>query len=168
MAFFKNDNNRHQRLDWNILQNGWINLYWREELLTKDIQWFQQENFKVVEIDCVRWTTKEHIHEDLKQHLDFPDYYGKNLDAFNDCLYSIDIDDTTGFVVALRNFQHVEKSYGYQLLDILACNSRGHILFGKKLITLVQVDDPHYEVNPVGAMPVLWNPAEWLNSSRVL
>lgn len=168
MAFFKNDNQRGDRLDWNILQNGWISLYWREELIVKDILWFRKENFKVVEMDCATWATKEVIHEDLKQHLNFPDYYGKNLDAFNDCLYSIDMDDTAGFVIVFRSFQHVEKSYGFQLLDILAGNSRGHMLFGKKLITLVQVDDPRFETEPVGAVPVLWNQAEWLNSSRGL
>lgn len=34
----------------------------------------------------------EEAHEELKSALDFPDYYGKNLDALNDCLSEIESD----------------------------------------------------------------------------
>ena len=165
MSIFHRDQELHDRLDWNILQNGWISLYLSKDILFKDVAWFQQEKFHVVEFDCTAWSSKEIIQKALQNGLDFPDYYGGNLSAFNDCLYHIDINNY-GFVILFRNFQHVEKEYGFQLLDILASNARSHMLFGKKLITLVHVDDPHYEIDPVGASPVLWNPKEWLNTDR--
>ncbi len=40
-------------------------------------------------IDCSYVTGPESLHDALKVALDFPDYYGKNLDALFDCLTDI-------------------------------------------------------------------------------
>ncbi len=40
-------------------------------------------------IDCSYVTGPESLHEALKVALDFPDYYGKSLDALFDCLTDI-------------------------------------------------------------------------------
>lgn len=137
------------------------------DFLKEDIQWFIKENFKVITIDCSGWTNKTVIHKDISRQLDFPDYYGMNLEALNDCIWQLEI-EAAGLVIAFVSFEVVEKEYAYQLLDIFAVNSRQHALFGDKLITLVQVNDGGFECEPVGASPVLWNPREWLNTSRGL
>lgn len=41
---------------------------------------------KKVIIDCQELLHKEQAHSYLAEMLDFPDYYGKNLDALFDCL----------------------------------------------------------------------------------
>ncbi len=41
-------------------------------------------------IDCTYVTGADSLHDALKTALDFPDYYGKNLDALFDCLTDID------------------------------------------------------------------------------
>ena len=41
---------------------------------------------KSVTIDCEKLLHKKEAHLYLAQMLDFPDYYGKNLDALFDCL----------------------------------------------------------------------------------
>ncbi len=51
-------------------------------------------------------------------------------------------------------------------LDIFADQARGAALFGHRMCCLVQSDDPNIRFEPVGAMPVLWNDAEWLDSKR--
>ena len=89
------------------------------------------------------------------------------MDAFNDCLSDIEINDN-GTIVVFRHFQLIENKFAHTLLDIFADNSRRNILFGKKLLTLVQVDNPNYQINPIGSTPVLWNGAERLNSKRGL
>jgi RNAse (barnase) inhibitor barstar len=165
MSAFKNDPDEWQRLDWQILQNGWTSLYWQEITLENDLSWFKSEKFNIVEINCTNWLNVSMIHTDLKKYLDFPDYYGENFNARNDCLSDIKINDF-GFVIVFRHFQFVENDIAHILLDILANNSRLHILFGKKLLTLVQVDNPEYEIKPVGACGVLWNVKEWPNSKR--
>jgi ribonuclease inhibitor len=37
-------------------------------------------------LDCENMTDRERAHEYIAEELDFPDYYGKNLDALFDCL----------------------------------------------------------------------------------
>ena len=41
---------------------------------------------KNVILDCEKLLQRKQAHSYLKQMLDFPDYYGKNLDALFDCL----------------------------------------------------------------------------------
>jgi RNAse (barnase) inhibitor barstar len=166
MAFFQNNPDEWQRLDYKILQNGWTSLYWNKNILDTDFTWFKEEKFKVVQFDCSFWADIDNIHN-LKTHLGFPDYYGRNLGALNDCLSDLMIPDE-GIVIVFNNFQVLNKNLAHSLLDIFANNSRRHILFGKKLLTLVQVDDPNYQIGPVGACAVSWNSKEWLSSKRGL
>ena len=44
---------------------------------------------KKVELDFKGLFTPRQIHEYIAQKLDFPEYYGKNLDALYDCLTDI-------------------------------------------------------------------------------
>lgn len=41
---------------------------------------------KKIVVDGKDFENKEGLHDALKDKLDFPDYYGKNLDALWDCL----------------------------------------------------------------------------------
>lgn len=70
------------------------------------------------------------MHRDLRKKLDFPDYYGENFNALNDCLSDIEIKGS-GVVIVFRNFQNLDKFIAHTLLDIFALNSRQHILFEK-------------------------------------
>ncbi len=44
---------------------------------------------KRIELDFKDLFTPRQIHEYIAEKLDFPDYYGKNLDALYDCLTDI-------------------------------------------------------------------------------
>jgi len=46
----------------------------------------------IVEIDVSRVQTKEELHQLLYEKLKFPDYYGGNWDAFNECIADTDLD----------------------------------------------------------------------------
>lgn len=43
-------------------------------------------------LDGNRMTSKEEAHEYIAKELQFPDYYGKNLDALEDCLEDMPAD----------------------------------------------------------------------------
>jgi len=49
---------------------------------------------KTVTIDCAAIADKAALHKALSEALDFPDWYGHNLDALYDCLTEIDPDTT--------------------------------------------------------------------------
>ena len=44
---------------------------------------------KEITIDCTTVASMAEIHEILARELDFPDWYGRNLDALHDCLTAI-------------------------------------------------------------------------------
>lgn len=117
------------------------------------------------------------MHRELAAALDFPDYYGHNVDALNDCMGDVAAGDygapadATGLVLVLTNFDTFAASHGptaQALLDIFASQARNAALFGHRMICLVQSDDPKLSFEPVGATEVVWNDAEWLNAKRGL
>ena len=50
------------------------------------------------------------------------------------------------------------------MLDIMADRSRTAALFGRRLMCLVHSNDPYIRFEAVGATPVVWKDAEWLDS----
>lgn len=164
MAIFVDDSQHlNDRLDWAILQNGWSTLYCKEDVLEKDLNWFRTSDFKIIEINCSGWTNSRLIHESLSKELSFPDHYGNNLDALNDCLADIEI-PCEGLIVVLRNFDIVQKEIGQNIADIFANNSRRHMLFGQKLILLLHVKIRAFKMSNVGGCPIPWNRAEFFET----
>ena len=41
---------------------------------------------QMVRVEASEWRAEADLHRDLATALDFPDYYGRNLDALNDCM----------------------------------------------------------------------------------
>jgi hypothetical protein len=155
--------------------NTFVTLYWRRELLDQSIARLRGEQFAVVEVDASGWATDEALHHDIAAALDFPDYYGRNLDALNDCLrdvvnghYGVP-EDAAGFVLAFTHYDRFTRASprtAQIVLDILADHGRHAAVFGQRVLCLVHSDDPDITFQRVGGMPVMWNQAEWLTSRR--
>ena len=45
MAIFNHTPDEKDRLDWQILQNGWTSLYWQLSILDKDLDWLKKEKY---------------------------------------------------------------------------------------------------------------------------
>jgi len=169
MAAFSDHPETLDRVDWHLLQNGPVNLYWRLEYLREDAEWLEKHGYIVHHFDVAEWNDSARMHEELKSKLDFPDYYGKNLNALNDCLSDIDIPDYAGVALAFTHFDSLvaaQPNVAAALLDILADNSRRAMLFGKRLIVLAQTDSPDFRTELLGTMTGNWNRREWLDSNR--
>lgn len=63
-------------------------------------------------------------------------------------------------------FVDIDQALAQAILDICANNARRFMLLGKRLLTLVQSNDPKISFEPVGATPVMWNSREWFNKNR--
>ncbi len=171
MVAFIDDSSEWQRLDWCILQNGSINVYYRKEIFNEAINWFLENNYAKFEFDCGTWSSEKDFHAKVKNRFNFPDYYGENLNAFNDCLRGIDIPYQSGAIITFLGYDLFCKQFpdiAQAVLDILEINSRRFLLTGRRMITLIQSNDPNISLNPVGACPILWNSKEWVKSSRGL
>ncbi|HTB72366.1 MAG TPA: barstar family protein [Polyangiaceae bacterium] len=171
MAAFTDDPSEFQRLDWRLLQNGAVVLYLRPDVLEPDIAWLQEYAYEVKRFDCRTWSDQRAMHVAMATTLSFPEYYGMNLNAMSDCISDLEIPVEGGLVLVFSGFDSFSSRYGHVaqgVLDLLADNARRFLLFGRRLLVLVQSDDPRIAFAPVGATAVSWNPKEWLNKSRGL
>ena len=71
---------------------------------------------KNVILNCEELLQRKQAHQYLAQMLDFPDYYGKNLDALFDCL--TELGECT---IVLKDGDKLRKSdgYGAKVLKVL-------------------------------------------------
>jgi RNAse (barnase) inhibitor barstar len=161
----------HQRVDWRLLQNGAITLYYRPALLDEDIGWLQRHGYRVHQFDCSGWESDAAFHDAVSEALGFPGYYGRNIHAFNDCLCDIEVPDEGGCALVFRRYDHfasAEPEFAQAVLEDIQGNSRRLALWGKRLLAILQSDDPCLSFQPVGACSVMWNHREWLNAARGL
>ncbi|MFG1917311.1 barstar family protein [Micromonospora sp. NPDC048898] len=158
-----------------LLINTSVTLFWRPQLLDETTAWLCAHDHQVIRLNAAHWSTEHDLHREIAAALSFPDYYGRNLDALNDCMRDVVNQDygwtpsTTGLAPVFTDYDafaaHCPRAAQFAL-DIMADHSRRAALYGRRLMCLVQSNDPHIRFAPVGATPVMWNSAEWLDSKR--
>jgi RNAse (barnase) inhibitor barstar len=183
MASFKAGEVNDQPLDWIILRDGGIYLYWRQEILADDLKWLESNNYTIISFDAAEWQSESaweserRMHESLKAQLSFPDYYGMNMNALDECISDdLVVPDSGGLAIVLNHFDRFstpdiassERIAPEIVLDIFARAVRHHMLFGRRLLILVQSDDPKIQFGRLGGVAALWNHREWLNKNRGL
>jgi hypothetical protein len=163
------------RLDFGLMLNSAVTLFWRRQLFAEAVDWMRQHGYTMVQLDASTWTTDNDLHTAIAAALDFPDYYGRNLDALNDCMRDVvdyaygTTQEATGLLLAFAGydaFAQRRPRTAQAVLDILASQARCAMLTGHRMLCLVQSNDPRVTFEPVGASPVQWNSAEWLDSRR--
>jgi len=75
MPFFNNSPDDWQRLDWQILRDGGVHLYWRREYLIEDTKWLANHDYDVFELACETWKSQDEMFSDLARVLRLPDYF---------------------------------------------------------------------------------------------
>ena len=63
---------------------------------------------KQITIDCIGMTTPDEVHDRFAQALDFPDWYGRNLDALYDMLSTC-----SELELTLDNAWAIDKMFRY-------------------------------------------------------
>jgi RNAse (barnase) inhibitor barstar len=131
-----------------------------------------------LQFDANAWKSEEQMHDALKSTLSFPDYYGKNLNALDECMCEdIAIPDDGGLVIVLRRYDEFAKevqfyasecTFAEVVLHVLGKAVRYHMLFGRRLLILVQSGDPRVRFENLAAVAAQWNPREWLAKNRGL
>ncbi len=159
------------RLDYQLLQNGAVTLYYSQDILQEDCQWLREHHYKVRGLDAGSWRTEDSFHDDVKRILGFPSYYGSNMNAFRDCLGELEIDSEGGLAIALLHFDKFFAAMpdrAQAVLDTIETNSRRFLISGKRLLALVQTDNPRSVYEHVGCISPSWNPREFMDRNRGL
>lgn len=156
--------------------NTFVTLFWRKRLLTQATERLEGRGFRVIRLEAGQWNTERDMHRAIAAALDFPDYYGHNLDALNDCLGDVacyggydDAPEGAGLVLVFTDYDRFATTCpraAQVVLDIIADQARQAAVLRRRLICLVQSNDPQIQFEPVGAMPVMWNSEEWADSKR--
>ncbi|WP_229348498.1 barstar family protein [Streptomyces sp. UNOB3_S3] len=158
------------------MANTFVTLFRRRDLLEECTAWLDKHGYQVTSLDAAAWSSEGDLLRGIGAALDFPDYYGRSLEAFNDCFgdvasyadYGI-APEATGLVLVFTDFDTFAAAHpesAQTVLDIIADNARQAALFGRRVMCLVHSSDPQIEFAPVGAMSVMWNHAEGLAASR--
>jgi len=93
--------------------------------------------------------------EHVASALEFPGYYGGNLDALNDCLADVAMRNNgsdsrgSGLAVAISGYDSYafrEERDSAAVADIFATAARRGLLFGRRMLLLPQVMDPDFSL----------------------
>jgi RNAse (barnase) inhibitor barstar len=172
MAFFKRKEKAPaevQRLDWKLLERGAVALYHKSSVLSQDLGWFRQQGYTIHELDAGSWGAPADFHTAVQRQLSFPAYYGKNLASWIECIAELPVPDESGTLLVFRRydaFTRTQPQFAQTILDSIESTSRRFLLTGRRFLALVHSDDARIRFERVGAMPVTWNPREWLDSDR--
>lgn len=170
MPIFDHEFESKPPLDYYLLRDSSITLYHKADVLGQVLHWLKQQGYEIIGFDCNKWNTKEQFYEEFSAKLKFPEQYpATNLDSLNDWMSDIKFTGS-GKVLALISFEHFLRSAereALHLLDILEIHSREALLFGDRLITLLQTNDPRIAFSSgFGARPAMWNNKERMFSDR--
>jgi RNAse (barnase) inhibitor barstar len=128
--------------------------------------------YRSVQFNCSKWWTLDEMHDQMEEALRFPAYYGRNFNALWDCLHDIEVPDVGGLTIVLDGFASFAAGPGsdvaFKLVDLIAGASRYHMLMGRRLILLIQSNDPGLRIEGLAAVNAGWNQREWLNKDRGL
>ena len=160
------------------LRDGGIALYRNREWLEGDLQSLAVQRYQLHRIETSAWTSELVMHTSLAEILEFPDYYGKNLNALDECIEELKVPEEGGMALVLDSFDRFVGGAGStiedkchlasQLLDILAGASRFYLLTGRRFITLVQTDNPRLQFEGLGCVGARWNWREGMHKDRGL
>ena len=162
MSTFKNIPEIFKRIDYQIIANGWFQLYFSNGVLRSDITWLEKENYEIAEFSC---RGLSNLFNQFNDYFHFPNYFWHNFNSFNDCLRDIEIKGI-GLAIVLKHIDSLKKDVADILLDILVNMARLNFIVGKRVLIMAQVDDNKFRAEHIGAIEIRWNMKEFVNSTR--
>ena len=175
MAVFDADSPWMHPLDYRLAAQGPACLYWSREVLDRHLGALITEGYRVVTVDASSWRGEQDMHTGIARALSFPDYYGRNLNALNDCLRDVSgcaygfSAEETGLVLVIEGYDTFlvrSPEIAHYLVNSYADAARLAALVGNRMLCLLHSHDPDLVVPNVGASRVGWNPDEFLNAKR--
>lgn len=149
-AFTYSDDIEQTALDFAILSRGPVGLYRSTDDLRQAVGTLVGLGYETVVLDAAEWRGDSDLFDAFVETLDFPEYFGRNWDAFEEVVSDVASGelswprDAAGLVVIIENGDDllaVSRRATRLVVQIFADASRRASLFGNRLILLLQVSD---------------------------
>ena len=111
------------RVDRQVLLGGPVALSGPPDRLRQHVEALQSYGCRCPAFDCSKRVSEAAMHSAFAAELDFPGYYGHNLDALNDCLGELDIPRASGVALVLWHFDRFARLFAegaWHVLDVIA------------------------------------------------
>lgn len=149
-AFTYSEDIEQTALDFAILSRGPVGLYRSAEELGLAVETLAGLEYETVTLDAAEWRGDSDLFDAFVEALHFPEYFGRNWDAFEEVISDVASGelswprDAAGLVVVIENgddLMAVSRRAPRLVVQIFADASRRASLFGNRLILLLQVSD---------------------------
>lgn len=133
-------------VDFDMARNGFVGRADDSERRAETVGWLEAAGYRVLRFDAANWNGTREMLREIGQALTFPDSFGMNLDALDDCLGDVAEGEygwtggETGIVLlftSFSDFRSVDDTAATALMDIVSSRSRYAALFGNRILTVV-------------------------------
>ena len=140
--------------------------------LAADLGRCAEQGWTIIDLDADGWADRDRLHADLADALDFPDHYGRNLDALADSLGDLAAGrlrvgpQEPGAVLVVRRldqFLTQDPRTASTVVALLDGAGRKALRYGWPLAVFLQTEDPALEIpmpHPPTSASVPWNRSE--------
>lgn len=159
------------RLDFEILAEGGVALYYQYEVLGEDLAWFALERYDVIQFDEEALDSLDGFHFEARLKLGFPEDYEPTFDSLREALSELEVPDEGGMALVLPGAHRIaqdDREGFISLMSVVSELSHEFMMTGQRFLTLVQSDNGELDIGAVGARTVLWNPRERMGWTRGL
>lgn len=146
VAAFSTDDVIGNRLDFEIARDGFVRRLPSGVTLRDAESWLRHEGYLVTEMEAEGWVDDRHMLAAFAAALSFPDHYGMNLNALNDCMsdvaeaeYGWDASKAGVVLVLVGHDRFAERlpRTARHVQDILQRQGGYAALFGNRLLTVL-------------------------------
>lgn len=148
-----------ERLDYQLMMRAPVRLLHSRTLLAATAAWLQRHGYRVATVDA-SWLITSHMFRDLASALGYVCHdqwhcLGEGLDEALAEAWG----RSAGFALVLTGFDvfvhhHIEDAH--TLLEVVAERAWPAALLGRRLICLVQADDPTLQLRRIGMWTLPW------------
>ena len=151
-----------------LVRDGCINLFYKTEVYLNTIEKLKNESIDIYVFDAIDWNKEENFYSSFSKGMNFPDYFGNNLDAINDCLGDLINKNIAICISNYENFMIKCQKQANILPKIILTNCWEAILQENVMLMLIQTNNGSISFNDIKEFPPKWNQKEWLNKNHGL
>lgn len=172
MVVFNDDARATDREDFLLLHYGHLHLFRNAWALSRLVTDLAGLGYEIVEVDAASCDGADSLRDAVIGAIDdWPRDYGRGSwpgfnDGLMDCLLTAERRLVVLVLNGLDQARAQDDASVLVLLDLLASIARWHLLFGRRLICLIETDDTELDIGALGGERLGWSRHEFRLAHR--